>query len=273
MDLLKKKLQIVNSIKITLISLIILLSANQAFANEKSTANFKLEFSDDEFDDFDEFEDFSTTNHTVIKDPYEKINRKIYVFNDYFDRYFFEHVARFYRKGVPKRARKIISNFTRNLSLPVSAFNSFAQGKVNNGLATISNFIINSTIGVLGIFEIASEKGILYNREDFGQTLGHYNISSGSYLMLPFLGPSSTRDFSGFIVDNSISPTGFNLLEFGKNQNLVEAKYLIGITLASAVNQRESILETLDDVRKDSFDPYATIRSAYLQRRLNEVNK
>lgn len=226
-------------------------------------------------DDFseDEFADFGTENKIEIYDPFEKMNRKIYAFNDGFDRYFFQYVARAYRQSLPKPTRKMIGNFLNNLSLPFSALNSFAQGKVDNGLATISNFLINSTIGVLGIFEIASEKGILYNHEDFGQTFGHYNIGSGAYLMIPILGPSSTRDFTGFAIDRAISPLGFNVFEFGNDENLFESEYLIGLTILSGVNTRASLTETIDDLRKDSFDPYATIRSAYLQRREAEVKK
>jgi len=262
----------VNKFKLTLlISSIALFIAHPSFADLPQEGDE----SDLIYNDFDEddFAEFALTNENKIYDPYENINRKIYVFNDYFDRYFFEHVARFYQNRLPKRARKIISNFTNNLSLPLSSMNSFLQGKTDNGLATMSNFIINSTIGVFGFFEIASEKGILYNNEDFGQTLGHYNNSAGAYLMIPFLGPSSTRDFGGFIVDNSISPIGFNFFEVSGSENIVDPAYLIGLTSLSTINKRESLLETLEDVRNDSFDPYATIRSAYSQKRINEVAK
>jgi phospholipid-binding lipoprotein MlaA len=227
---------------------------------------------DDAFDE--EFEEFTSSRKSLeIYDPLEKINRKIYAFNDVFDRYFFEHVARAYRKGVPKTGRKMITNFINNLALPMSAVNSFLQGKTDNGFATISNFLINSTIGVLGIFNIASEKGILYNQEDFGQTLGHYRVGFGPYLMLPFLGPSSSRDFSGWLVDRSVSIDGVNIFEVGGSQTLIESRYLIGLTAVSAINTRESLIEVLDNIRQDSFDPYATIRSAYLQRRINEISK
>ena len=204
-------------------------------------------------------------------DPYEKFNRKIYSFNDAFDRYFFEHVAKAYRHGIPQPARKIIRNFLNNLSLPVSAVNSILQGKIDNSLATFSNFIINTTIGLGGMFDIAVQKGIFYKHEDFGQTLGHYGVGSGAYLVVPFLGPSSSRDFGGWLTDRGVDPLGFNLLEIGGKTDLVESNYRIALALMSGIDKRESLLDIVDDVRKDSFDPYATIRSAYLQKRENEI--
>jgi phospholipid-binding lipoprotein MlaA len=255
----------VNKLLIILTLSIFTLNCELSFAKEQPRAHEDLDESD--------FEDFKSDNEINIYDPYETTNRKVYVFNDAFDRHFFEHVAKLYRKGVPRVARKMVGNFLNNLSLPISSINSFLQGKTDNGLATLSNFVINSTIGVFGLFEIALEKGIFYNPEDFGQTLGHYEIGSGAYLMIPFLGPSSTRDFSGWTFERAISPTGFNSLEIGGRENIIDPGYLIGLTVLSSVNTRESLLETLDDIRKDSFDPYATIRSAYLQKRASEVKK
>lgn len=227
----------------------------------------------DGINEFDEYDEFFTEKSLEIYDPFEKFNRKIYAFNNVFDRYFLEYVARAYRKAVPKFGRKLIGNFVNNLALPLSAVNSFLQGKVDNGLATISNFLINSTIGVLGIFDVAANKGIFYNQEDFGQTIGYYNIGSGAYLMLPFLGPSTVRDFSGWSLNRAISIDGFNLLEIGGDENIVHPAYLVALSGISAINTRESLLETIDDIRRDSFDSYATIRSAYLQRRINEISK
>lgn len=229
---------------------------------------------DQDYYDEEEFESYESISNTPqIYDPLEKYNRKIYAFNDAFDRYFFEHVAKLYRRGFPRPIRKSIRNFLVNISLPISAINSFAQGKTDNGLATLSNFIINSTIGIFGIFDVAGEKNIHYNKEDFGQTLGHYGTGSGAYLMIPILGPSSTRDFSGWAIDKSVDPLGFNLAEIGNDRDLVDNQYRIGLTIASGIDSRENLIDIIDSVRHDSFDPYATIRSAYLQKRKNEVKK
>jgi phospholipid-binding lipoprotein MlaA len=222
------------------------------------------------FENEDEFETYET-NESEIYDPLEKYNRKIYAFNDTFDRYFFEYVAKTYRKSVPKSFRDTIRNFLTNLSLPISTFNSLLQGKTDNSLATFSNFLINSTIGIGGLFDVATKKGIRYNPEDFGQTLGHYGITSGAYLVLPVLGPSSTRDLGGLLVDKSVNPIEFNFLEVGGSENLVDVNYRLAIATASGVDKREGLIDIIDDIRRESFDPYATIRSAYLQKHTSDI--
>lgn len=219
----------------------------------------------------DDFETYETEQSEEIYDPLEKYNRKIFVFNDAFDRYFLEYVARLYRDKVPKEVRSSTHNFLNNLYLPISVFNSLAQGKVENGLATFSNFLINTTLGIGGLFDVAGNKGLKYNYEDFGQTLGHYGYSSGAYLMIPFFGPSSTRDLTGTAVNNAINPIGFNLLEVGGKDKLLKTEYLIAINATSGIDQREGLIDIVDDLRKDSFDFYATIRSAYLQKRQAEI--
>lgn len=219
-----------------------------------------------------EFAAYETSESSQeIYDPYEKVNRKIYAFNDTFDRYFLERVARAYRKNLPEDARDAVHNFLNNLLLPVSALNSLAQGKTDNALATFSNFLVNTTVGLGGFFDVAGKKGIFYKQEDFGQTIGHYGVGSGAYIMVPFLGPSSTRDFSGFLVDRAVNPVGFNVFEIGGRHAEIPFQYIAGYIVISGIDSRESLLDVIDDIRKDSFDPYATIRSAYLQKRLNEI--
>ena len=223
------------------------------------------------FESEDEFETYETADEKDIYDPYEKYNRKIYAFNDTFDRYFLEYVAKAYRDGVPQPARQTIRNFLTNLSLPISAMNSLLQGKVDNSLSTFSNFLINTTVGIGGLFDVATEKGIRYKSEDFGQTLGHYGKGPGAYLVIPFLGPSSTRDFTGWLADKSVNPLGFNLLQVGGKEGLIDSEYRIALLIASGIDLRESLIDIIDDLRIDSFDPYATIRSAYLQKRASEI--
>lgn len=223
------------------------------------------------FESEEEFETYENADVKEIYDPYEKLNRKIYAFNDSFDRYLFEPISKAYRTGVPKPARNGIRNFLTNLSLPVSALNSFLQGKMDNGLATFSNFLINSTIGIGGLFNVAGEKEIRYKSEDFGQTLGSYGSGSGAYLVIPFLGPSSTRDFSGWLTDKAVNPLGLNAFNVGDKRNLMEIEYRIGLIVASGIDTRESLIDIIDDLRQDSFDPYATIRSAYLQKRSTDI--
>jgi phospholipid-binding lipoprotein MlaA len=219
----------------------------------------------------DDFTAFETKDAVEIYDPFEKYNRKMYVLNDNIDRYFLEYVAKAYRKSLPKPVRDSVRNFLNNLSLPVSGLNSLLQGKVDNGLATFSNFLINSTIGLGGLFDVAAKKGIKYNFEDFGQTMGHYGSGPGAYLFIPLIGPSSVRDFSGLLADKAVNPLGFNYLKIGGKQDLLATDYRFGLFGASGIDARESLLDVIDDIRQESFDPYATFRSAYLQKRFTEI--
>ena len=221
----------------------------------------------------EEFESYESDNALIIRDPFEKYNRKVYAFNEFVDRYFLEYVAIAYRREVPKKVRKSVRNFLTNLTSPLSAVNSLLQGKTDNALATFSNFLVNSTIGVAGFINVAEEKGITYHREDFGQTLGHYRVGSGYYLMLPILGPSSTRDFAGLAVDKAVGPLDFNQLEIGGRVNAVDSGYRLALAAITGIDKREQLIDIIDDIRVDSFDPYATIRSAYLQRRLSEIKQ
>lgn len=223
-------------------------------------------------DEDDDLEGYESENTVQIYDPFEKVNRKIYKFNDVLDRYIMEPVAIAYRESLHKEVRKSIRNFLTNLYAPFSALNSVFQGKPDNALASFSNFLINSTVGIGGIFDVASRKGIVYRKEDFGQTLGYYGLNSGAYLMLPVFGPSSGRDLGGLLVDKSINPIELNLLEFGGETNLIDSKYRIALATLAGIDKRESLINVMEDIRKDSFDPYATVRSAYLQHRLNEIN-
>lgn len=240
----------------------------------ESTDNFDDEaFEDDDFDDED-FADFELNQNSFkIYDPFEKYNRKIYQFNDVLDRYFLEYIAKFYRKNINHHIRKSIRNFLTNLTLPLSTVNSLAQGKFENSRATFSTFLINSTIGVFGLFNIATTKEIKYNREDFGQTLGHYGSGSGAYLVIPFLGPSSSRDFGGWVVDNAFDPMSFNVAEIGGESNLIADKYRISNATLTIIDSRENLIDIIDSLRVESFDPYATVRSAYLQDRRNQISK
>lgn len=230
-------------------------------------------FCQETFDEFDkEFEKFeSQISKGNIYDPFEKFNRKIFKFNNLVDKYYIEILAKSYRKTIPKKARLSIRNFIDNLTLPVSAVNSLLQGKIDNTLSTISTFLINSTLGIGGLFDIANKKGIKYDREDFGQTLGYYGIEANAFLMLPLIGPSNVRDFGGFVINNSIDPMGLNTFNIGGDTNFIENKYRLAYTFAKIVDSREEIIDILDNIRKDSFDPYATIRSAYLQRRIAQI--
>lgn len=229
-------------------------------------------FDDDEFAAFES--EFSTKKEDNFYDPLEPINRKIFVFNEFVDKKAIDPAVKFYRRFTPKILKDGIHNFLVNLSLPLSTINSFAQGKAENGLATFSNFLINSTVGVLGFFDVARNKKIDYESEDFGQTLGHYGAGAGPYFVLPILGPSNLRDLSGKTVDSGVDFMGFNALEIGgSREGFVSDDTKVVVAIASAFDAREGLIDVIDDARKDSFDLYATMRSSYNQNRNSKINK
>ncbi|MSP33294.1 MAG: VacJ family lipoprotein [Rickettsiales bacterium] len=226
---------------------------------------------DDEFATYEA--EFTKNTQKEISDPLEKMNRKIFAFNNTLDIYLIEPVARAYRDYTTKAVRTSLHNFVTNLTLPLSALNSFAQGKVENGLATSSNFLINSTIGIAGLFDVAGNKKIKYEEEDFGQTLGYYGVKNGPYLMLPILGPSTSRDFGGYIIDRSVDPMGFNLLKIGGSTDAISIEYRTADATLIALDLREQLLDPIAEAKKDSFDLYATLRSVYIQQRDQKIKQ
>lgn len=226
---------------------------------------------DDEFAIYEA--EFSKNTQKEIYDPLEKMNRKVFAFNEFLDINIIEPITRFYHNYTPKPVKKSIHNFVTNLSLPISAINSFAQGKVENGLATSSNFLINTTLGIGGLFDVAGNKNMRYELEDFGQTLGYYGVNNGPYLVIPLLGPSTSRDFGGYAFDRSVDPMGFNLLEVGGSEDAINFYFRTGDALLLNLDLREDLLDPIADARKDSFDLYATFRSVYIQQRDLKIKK
>ena len=223
----------------------------------------------------DDYQGEATNNHQddyKVYDPFEGFNRKIFVFNDVLDKNIILPIARKYRKIVPKPIRTSIDNCLNNLSIPFSVINSAIQGDGKNTMASFSSFLINSTIGVVGLFDVAGKKNIKYEKEDFGQSFGKYGVTPGPYLVIPIIGPSNVRDFSGSAITKFIDPLSINALELGGNRHLIDNEESIFIAMIEGINTREGLIDIVDDVRKNSFDPYVTIRSAYSQRRSSLIN-
>jgi phospholipid-binding lipoprotein MlaA len=194
-------------------------------------------------------------------DPAENVNRKIYDFNQDVDKVAIKPAAKVYKTLVPEWGRARIGNFLSNLGEPVTFVNSVLQGNVNNSFTSFWRFVINSTLGVGGLFDQASLTGLQHQREDFDQTLGFYGVESGPYVVLPILGSTTVRGIFGLGVDSMTNP--FNYAEDG----LVVARYG-----TETVHQRSDVLDLTDEIEQTSFDPYSTIRSAYLQHRKAQIN-
>ncbi|MEE4253646.1 MAG: VacJ family lipoprotein [Desulfuromusa sp.] len=221
-------------------------------------------------DDFDaefgdEFSDGPVVTEKLIADPLQPLNRGTFWVNDKLYFYLFKPVARGYRQVLPRPVRVSVGNFFNNLATPIRAGNALLQCKFRDVGTETYRFVINSTFGVVGLFDPAdSVAGVKKTVEDFGQTLGHYGFGHGFYLVLPIVGPSSLRDATGVFVDSYADPLRYSHLETTEN---------LGIKILDAENRLSLDRETYEGIVRDSIDPYLFIRAAYVQRRLAQVGK
>ncbi|NGY06709.1 MlaA family lipoprotein [Solimonas terrae] len=194
-------------------------------------------------------------------DPLEKINRPIYAFNMVADKYVLRPVTVTYVTYAPPPLRIGVHNFLDNLFYPTVVVNDALQAKFKQSGLDLTRFVLNSTFGLAGLLDPATMVGLRENDEDFGQTLGVWGVGEGWYIMLPLLGPSTNRDVVGRVGDIWTSPTQYANLNLGDRA---------GLLAVQAVDTRVQLLD-LDSILKQQLDPYVFLRTAYLQRRLNEV--
>lgn len=194
-------------------------------------------------------------------DPIEPVNRVIYTVNDKVDRAIFKPLAQGYEFILPVVVRSCVSNVFGNIADVPASLNNFLQGKVKEGGSDICRVGVNTTVGVLGCFDIASKWGFEKHNEDFGQTLGRWGVPSGPYLVLPLFGPSTVRDGSALIVDAYLDP-----LRFVNDVPVRNSTY--GVRL---VDKRAQALDTTNFIDNASLDPYVFVRDAYLARRRSLV--
>ena len=208
------------------------------------------------------------SNAPALRDPYEKFNRGVYGFNKGLDHYALLPATKVYRFAIPQVARRGVSNLLNNLTEPLSFINAIAQGKPREAWHVLKRFTINSTIGVGGLADHATDMGLPQQSEDFGQTLAVWGVKSGPFLMLPGLGPSTYRDGVGFAVDSYTDPVFFARHYIFHPSFAARAAQFAVQTL----DLRSKLIDAgADDVLASSLDEYATVRSAYLQRRQSEI--
>jgi phospholipid-binding lipoprotein MlaA len=200
----------------------------------------------------------------MANDPLEPMNRVFFDFNQRLDRHAALPAATFYADNVPRGVRGNIHNFLANLGGPVNVANDILIGEFSNAGDAGVRFVINTTVGVAGFFDVASDWGFREKSRDFGETLGVYGVGQGPYLVLPFRGPSSVRDFSGSYVDGYFSPLHFLHYSGSTYVGLVHS------TLGSVDNRSANIV-TFRDIERASVDYYATMRDYYRQRRERQV--
>jgi phospholipid-binding lipoprotein MlaA len=187
-------------------------------------------------------------------DPIESANRAVFDGNQFIDRHVLKPVAGGYRETLPGGMQRAISNMLSNLREPSIAVNDLLQGNPARSLATLWRFGVNSTVGALGIFDVAADYGFERHHADFGQTLGVWGLGTGPYLTLPLLGPSNLRDATGTVVNAILNP-----LPLGPAAPAV--------TVGQAMDQRIQASDALEQMERSSVDFYASLRSAYLQQR------
>ena len=198
-----------------------------------------------------------------INDPLEPMNRIIFAFNDTVDLILLRPIAIGYNWIMPDPVIHAVRRFFLNLDGPVITANDLLQGDFADAGVTLGRFGINSTIGVLGFFDMAAEIGLERHHADFGQTLHSYDVGAGPYLVLPLIGPASTGAGAGKVVDIFFQPLTYLL---SSTQNL-------GVAATRAVVKREELLEPLDELRESSVDYYTGLKAAYWQARQVELNK
>jgi len=200
-------------------------------------------------------------------DPLEPFNRYIFEVNYAMDQLFFRPIAGMYRTGVPEPVRDAIRNMLRNLRAPLIFIHDLAQGEPHRAGVTLQRFALNSTIGLGGLLDVADDLlGLEFHDEDAGQTLAVWGAGESFYLMLPFYGPSNPRDAGGIVIDSFIDPVSILFRIYGPTYG-PQARSVL-----TALDARSRAIDALDEVERTSIDFYATLRSLYRQRRIDEIN-
>jgi phospholipid-binding lipoprotein MlaA len=194
-------------------------------------------------------------------DPWETFNRKIFSFNEGLDQAVIRPVAVTYKTYTPELVQTGVSNFFGNLRDLWSAVNSALQAKPGDALENTGRFLVNTTVGIYGVFDVATHLGLQRHSEDLGQTLGRWGVGTGPYLVLPFFGPSSVRDGLGLAVDSQASL-------INQVSSIPERNTLY---VTRVVDVRAKLLNLTDQVDQVALDKYSFARDAYLQKRLNDV--
>ncbi len=205
--------------------------------------------------------DYSEIESEEIMDPFEPINRTVYKFNDLVDKGIAKPFAIAYNFLIPPWGRDRIGNALDNLNEPVTLVNEVLQGRPGDALDSFWRFSINTTIGLAGTFNVADHIGFSRKKEDFGQTLGYWGVGHGPYVVWPVIGPSSFRDSVGRTADYYSDPFNY----------MVDDEYIIARNSMFFIHKRAANLELTDDLDRVSLDPYAAVRSLYVQYRDKQV--
>ena len=209
--------------------------------------------------------------YVEVKDCFEKVNRGIFGFNRVLDKIIFKPLAKGYRM-FPQPIRSGTSNVLNNLSNVVTIPNNFLQGQIKDAGINSARLVINSTIGIAGIFDVASYYGLKKrDKEDYGQTFGVWGAGPGCYFVLPVLGPTTVRDSLGSVVNVVGGDAWYNITVANDTRYFSEADYWTS-RLGSGIDFRAKNIESFESLEKNSVDLYASVRSLYLQDRYRKIN-
>ena len=193
-------------------------------------------------------DDFETSVfEDEIYDPLEGINRAVFGFNNVADKVILEPVAKGYKK-LPSPIQSGIGNFINNLKLPLVALNQLLQGQGKNAAESTGRFLVNSTVGVFGLIDVADDFGLEQKEEDFGQTLATWGVGDGFYVVLPLFGPSNLRDTTGMVMTMMTDPINYYAAREGESWAIPVR------TAANAVDQRSQIIDEVNALRDNSVD-------------------
>jgi len=201
-------------------------------------------------------------DQVTAEDPWQSYNRAVFKFNAGLDRTVLKPAAKGYRWVMPGFAEKGVSNFFANLGDISNSFNNLLQGKIKAAGSDSLRFLLNSTFGIGGLFDHASDVGLVKHEEDFGQTLAVWGVPSGPYMMVPVLGPNTVRDSSSFLVDQALYP--LNYLEDDTTR--------MSLLALRIVNTRYTVLKVEESTGINAYDDYAQMRDVYLQRRKHLIS-
>ena len=201
---------------------------------------------------------------TIVSDPLEGMNRFFFDINQRLDRNAGKPVASAYKKDVPQSVRGSLHNVLDNLGGPVNVANDLLQAQFENAGIAAGRFLVNTTIGVAGIFDVATDWGMPDRDRDFGETLGTYGVPPGPYLVLPLRGSTDVRDFAGNYLDGFATPLHF--VRYDGNNYVGWMKSTLG-----SMDNRSANLVTYEDIERASVDYYATMRTLYMERRARLV--
>jgi len=238
------------------LALILLFASGQAQAQASIQAQESTQTAEQRVSaGFTESAPLTTNSSKHKRDPYENWNRKVFAFNEGLDRWFLKPIAQSYRAIMPEFVDRGVTNVFSNLGEVSNFTNSVLQLKLESAVVAAGRFTFNTVFGLAGMFDVATAWDLLERPEDFGQTLGYWGSGAGSYLMLPVLGPSNPRDFSGFGIDSFVLPSTWDEIESPYN---VYARGVQIVDIRADLIPAEKLI---------SGDRYVFVRNAYMQRR------